>query len=148
MTDLELLQLALKIAIKAHANQFDKIGNPYIKHPVAVCNMLTDLKDKQVALLHDVCEDSSITLDDLKAYGFSFEVVSAVEAITKRKDEPYEEYIARVKKNKIATRVKICDIKHNQDPSRICLATEADRQRQEKYKRALIVLQSKNDRIL
>ena len=84
--------------------------------------------------LHDVVEDTDVTVNDLKEAGFSDEVVSAVSTITKKAGEDYEEYLNRVKQNPIALRVKIADMEHNSDISRIPNPTEKDLNRLEKYK--------------
>ena len=111
-------KLAYNIASKAHKGQKDKGGEDYFKHPLAVSNKLSGEKDKIVALLHDVIEDTDVTVNDLKKAGFSDEVVLAVSVITKKADEDYEEYLNRVKQNPIALRVKIADMEHNSDISR------------------------------
>ena len=85
-------------------------------------------------MLHDVVEDTDVTVNDLKEAGFSDEVVSAVSTITKKAGEDYEEYLNRVKQNPIALRVKIADMEHNSDISRIPNPTEKDLNRLEKYK--------------
>ena len=85
-------------------------------------------------MLHDVVEDTNVTVNDLKEAGFSDEVVSAVSTITKKAGEDYEKYLNRVKQNPIALRVKIADMEHNSDISRIPNPTEKDLKRLEKYK--------------
>ena len=101
-------ELAYRLASKAHKGQKDKGGEDYFKHPLTVSNKLSGDKEKVVALLHDVVEDTDVTVNDLKEAGFSDEVVSAVSTITKKAGEDYEEYLNRVKQNPIALRVKIC----------------------------------------
>lgn len=103
-------------------------------------NKLSGEKDKIVALLHDVIEDTDVTVNDLREAGFSDEVVLAVSVITKKADEDYEEYLNRVKQNPIALRVKIADMEHNSDISRIKNPTEKDLKRLEKYKIRLMEL--------
>lgn len=127
-------KLAYNIASKAHKRQKDKGGEDYFKHPLAVSNKLSGEKDKIVALLHDVIEDTDVTVNDLKKAGFSDEVVLAVSVITKKAGEDYEEYLNRVKQNPIALRVKIADMEHNSDISRIKNPTEKDLKRLEKYR--------------
>ena len=127
-------KLAYNIASKAHKGQKDKGGEDYFKHPLAVSNKLSGKKEKIVALLHDVIEDTDVTVNDLKEAGFSDEVVLAVSAITKKAGEDYEEYLNRVKQNPIALRVKIADMEHNSDISRIKNPKEKDLKRLEKYK--------------
>ncbi len=137
-----LYERAVKIATDAHRGQVDKGGNPYILHPIAVAEGVEGTELKIVAMLHDVLEDSSVTAEDLLKEGFAEDLVEAVRVLTHDKSYPisYEEYICQVKKNPIARIVKISDIHHNLDLSRIPNPTEHDRQRCEKYRRALAYL--------
>jgi (p)ppGpp synthase/HD superfamily hydrolase len=113
-TEPSYLQKAKELATKAHKGQHRWGGEPYITHPEAVAEMVDTFTEKQVAWLHDVVEDTNVSLKDLTDYGFSETVVEAVDAITKRKgEEEYDEYIERVARNDIATEVKIADITHN-----------------------------------
>ena len=136
-----LHNLARLIAQDAHRGQFDKGGSPYINHPLAVSKMVKGEDEKIVALLHDVLEDSDLTADDLVEYGFPVEIVKAVKVLTKKQGVSYDTYLAEVKKNKVARRVKIADITHNMDISRIAKPTRKDLQRVEKYKKALAFLE-------
>lgn len=139
MQDLEmLLNLAIAIANQAHAGQLDKAGKPYISHPLTVMAQMDTLEGKIVAVLHDAIEDSELTIADLVRQGFPEFITAAIAAITKLDGEPYEDYIVRVKSNAIARKVKIADVTHNMDISRIANPTAKDFQRLEKYK---IVLQ-------
>ncbi len=104
---------AIEIANDAHEGQKRWNGEPYITHPQRVSDSLKGDPARIVGWLHDVVEDSDTTLDDLWAEGFENEVVDAVEAVTKKKDETYLDFILRAKKNKIGTMVKIADIKDN-----------------------------------
>lgn len=133
----ELIDKAFKIAVKAHEGQFDKGNKPYILHPVQVSMNFDNFKQKDyviVSLLHDVVEDSNITLNDLIKCGFSEDVIKAIKAITKNKDETYLDYILRVVKNPIALEVKYYDLKHNSDITRISNPTDNDKARCKKYK--------------
>jgi (p)ppGpp synthase/HD superfamily hydrolase len=132
-TSLQIIKTALEIAIKVHEGQLDKGGNPYIGHPIFVANKMQTTNEIVVALLHDVCEDSEVTFDNLEKSGFSSEIVSAIKAITKIKGEKYGDYLERVKHNKIASLVKIEDMKHNSDLSRLKSLSEEDLKRKEKY---------------
>lgn len=134
-----MLNKALMLSYMAHKDQVDKGGSPYYLHPIYVALNVNSEDEKIVALLHDIIEDTDITLDDLKSEGFSDEIINAVDAITHR-DESYEIYIQKVKTNAIATVVKIADIKHNMDTSRLKKITEKDIKRVEKYKKALAYL--------
>lgn len=132
-----LMQKALLIAAKAHAGAYDKGGNPYITHPVFVALNCNTYEEKITALLHDVIEDTDVTLDDLRKEGFPEDIITAVDTVTKKKGQDYFEYLAKVKGNRIARAVKINDIMHNSDLSRIKNVTEKDLERVEKYRKAL-----------
>lgn len=138
----EYTKLAMKICFKAHAHQLDKSGLPYVFHPFHIAEQMKDEDTTIVALLHDVVEDSDITLDDLKKYGFSEDVISAVAAMTHDPYIDYMDYIAQVKKNPIAVAVKLEDLKHNSDLTRLEEVTARDIQRNEKYKKAMELLES------
>lgn len=127
------LEKALEIALKAHREQVDKGGEPYILHPLAVMMRMETEDERIVALLHDVVEDSEWTLDDLRQEGFSEEILTAIDAITQRANESYEQFIERIAKHPLATRVKCADLEENMNLSRIKQPTEKDRQRVEKY---------------
>lgn len=133
---MELMEKALEIAMKAHDGQEDKAERPYIEHPMTVAEKMETEDEKIVALLHDVVEDSDISIGYLRKEGFSEEILSAVDSITKRKSEgeEYPEYIERLKKNPLAVRVKLADLDHNSDLSRIANPTDEDYERVEKYK--------------
>ncbi len=135
--DDKLLALAIAIATKAHDGQFDKAGKPYISHPLTVMAQMDTLESKIVAVLHDAIEDSDLKITDLVQQGFPDFIVKAIAAITKLDGEPYEDYILRVKSNAIARKVKIADLTHNMDISRIAHPTEKDFQRLEKYRKVL-----------
>ncbi len=130
---------ALEVATKAHFGQKDKAGKDYILHPIMVASFMESDSEKAVAYLHDVVEDTNVTLDDLRNI-FTDEVVNAVEAITKRKNEPYDDYLKRVSSNKIARKVKVSDLLHNSDLTRLQTITEKDIKRVNKYKRGIIYL--------
>lgn len=131
---------ALAFAEKAHAGQADKAGRPYILHPVAVAEMLPGDIQKTVALLHDVVEDTPVTLEALVAAGFPAEVVAAVALLTRRPGQDYTAYIEGIRANPLATAVKIADLRHNMDLSRLPRPTPEDLARREKYRRALALL--------
>lgn len=133
-------KLAISIAEKAHKGQVDKGGRPYIEHPIKIASEFYDDKYKASALLHDVIEDSDLTLDYLRGCGLHEDVVNAVDALTKRKGELYQNYLVRVKENAIAKAVKLVDLQHNSDTSRIEHPTEKDYLRAKKYRDAIIYL--------
>lgn len=133
---------AVETAVCAHAGQTDKGGNPYIEHPLAVAEKLEEKELKLVAILHDVLEDSSMTAEELLNNGFPQEIVEAVKVLTHKKGDPdtYEQYIERVSKNRMARQVKISDLQHNLDLSRIPNPVKKDYDRCEKYRKALAYL--------
>lgn len=132
------LETAISLAASAHVGQEDKGGNPYILHPLRVMLKASDDDTRIVAVLHDVVEDSNFTLNDLsQIFHFKREILEAVDALTKRKGETYDEFIQRVKQNELARRVKILDLEDNMMISRIPNPTENDYARIEKYMKAL-----------
>ena len=135
MTD--KVKLAYAIAFTAHKGQKDKVGMDYINHPLTVSNNCLTIDEKIVALLHDVLEDTQVTKEDLLIF-FDDYIVEAVELLTKSKEESYTDYLAKIKQNKIARKVKIQDLKHNMDISRFKEPSEWILNRIEtKYKPAL-----------
>jgi (p)ppGpp synthase/HD superfamily hydrolase len=137
---LELLEEAIVVALEAHRGQKDRAGRPYILHPLRVmCRVQTEA-EKMAALLHDAVEDSELTLQELRARGFPEEVVEAVDCLTKREGEPYDELIRRAGSNRIAKRVKLADLEDNMDVRRSGELTDKDLQRFNKYRRAWRVL--------
>lgn len=133
---------AYEIAKRAHLGQVDKAGEDYIKHPEKVASFVETDEEKAVAYLHDVIEDTELTLEDLHEYEFSKEVIEAVDIITKKKGEDYQSYLNSVKKNKLARAVKLADLRHNSDLTRLTKVTEKDIERKEKYQRAIDFLNS------
>lgn len=112
----EQLHKAILLAIQAHEGQLDtNNGRPYIEHPFRVMNAGHTMQEKIVGILHDVVEDTSWTLDQLAEEGFSKEVVEGVDAMTRRNNESYDDYLLRLEKNPIAVRVKLNDLTDNMD---------------------------------
>ena len=138
----QLLELAIKVATEANAGQVDKGGKPYINHPQAVAASLTNTEYKIVAYLHDVCEDTSITFADLKDMGFTYRIVNSIRLLTKTDELTYEEYLRRLRMDSCARAVKMADLKHNMDITRIPSPSEKDYARIEKYKKSLAFLES------
>ena len=132
-----LEELAFEIAKEAHAGQTDKAGLDYILHPLQVAAEMTTDEEKAVALLHDIIEDTDVTANELLAKGLPDNVVEAVKALTKKHNQNYAAYLAGVKKNRLATAVKLADLKHNSDLSRLEKITQKDRERAEKYRKAI-----------
>jgi (p)ppGpp synthase/HD superfamily hydrolase len=136
----KLETIARAIATKAHEGQLDKADQPYITHPEFVASQVTGDEAKAVAWLHDVVEDTSVSFADLRTAGLSETVIAGVDAITKRSNEDYETYLARVAANPLAKAVKLADLTHNMDTSRLKVITENTRMRLEKYKVAFAKL--------
>ena len=132
-----MFDLALSIAKKAHKGQYDKAGVDYIEHPLFVASLVDTQEEKAVALLHDVLEDSPYKAEELILAGLPETVVSAVQILTKKKGQDYQQYLELVKSSPIARRVKLADLKHNSDLSRLATITEKDLERFEKYKKAI-----------
>jgi (p)ppGpp synthase/HD superfamily hydrolase len=135
------LEHAIALAAKAHAGQIDKAGLPYILHPLRMMLRLNENDDRIVAVLHDVVEDCGWTLEDLRAEGFATQIIEAVEAVTRRADETYEQFVERAALNSIGKRVKLADLLDNSDMSRIAQPTQKDFDRIERYRHAIEKLQ-------
>ena len=125
---------AMNSCYDAHAGQYDKSGMPYIFHPIHVAEQMDDEASTIVALLHDVVEDTEVTFDDLRKEGFGEEVMAALELLTHEDGVPYYDYIRKIKSNEIATKVKLADLAHNSDLTRLLREPEEkDLERVEKY---------------
>lgn len=131
------MEKALILAAKGHTGQVDKGGAPYILHPIRVMLACEGEKEKIVALLHDILEDTAYTEADLRNEGFSEKILQAVLCLTHRQGEGYMAYIARVCENPLAARVKLADLQDNLDLSRIPNPTEKDFARIRKYEQAI-----------
>lgn len=127
---------AMDICFEAHKDQKDKSGQPYVFHPFHLAERMTDEETTIVALLHDVVEDTSVTLDDLAAEGFSQSVLEAIALMTHAPGVNYMDYVAEMKKNPIAKAVKIADLTHNSTLSRLNEITAKDLERVETYREA------------
>ncbi len=139
-----LKEKAFKIASEAHQGQLDKGGSPYIEHVLKVAEIVDMAHHNDefyiVALLHDVIEDTDMTFSDIKNFGFNERIVHSLKALTKRKSETYENYLKRVRQDSAARAVKIADLTHNSDLSRIKEPSQADYDRIKKYEKALAFL--------
>jgi (p)ppGpp synthase/HD superfamily hydrolase len=130
------LDKALLIAAAAHQRQKDKAGAPYILHPLRMMMRMESEPAMIAAVLHDVVEDTDVTLDRLRDEGFSEEIVQAVDCLTRREGESYDEFIARAQTSPIARQVKIADLEDNMNPKRVGEMAPEDLARIEKYHRA------------
>jgi (p)ppGpp synthase/HD superfamily hydrolase len=132
------LERAIAIAAEAHAGQVDKAGLPCTLHPLRIMLRMSSIDERIVAVLHDVCEDCpGWTFDRLRREGFSDRIVDALDSVTKRDGEEYEDFVRRAVANPIGGRVKLADLLDNIDLSRIAAPSERDFQRIEKYRRAI-----------
>lgn len=131
---------AMKLAYEAHLGQTDKDGMPYIFHPMHLAEQMEDEDTAVCALLHDVAEDTAYTLDDLRDMGFPPRVVEALALLTHDKRVPYMDYVRRIRTNPIAAAVKLADLRHNSDLSRLDAVDAEALRRAEKYRQAIAVL--------
>ena len=133
-------KLAMQLAYRAHAGQTDKAGWPYFHHPLHIAEQMKDEASTIVALLHDVVEDTDYKLEDIRSMGFGDDVTDALSLLTHEKSAPYFDYVAKIKENPIAKAVKLADLKHNSDLTRLDKIGEKDLARVEKYRKAIDIL--------
>ncbi len=133
MTEHELLEKAIGIAVEAHRGQKDRYGAPYILHPLRVMGRVTETEAQIVAALHDVVEDTDWTLASLRREGFPEAVLNALDCVTKREGEPYEKFVERSASNPVARQVKLADLEDNMDLRRLPRITQEDQARLQKY---------------
>ena len=114
----ELTKKAMNIAYDAHHGQYDKGGYPYINHPIHLAEQMDDEVGCIAALLHDVVEDTNVTFEELEKE-FPIEVIDVLKLLTHDKETDYMDYVKKIKTNEIATKVKLADLRHNYDRSRI-----------------------------
>lgn len=138
------LALAIQLAAQGHIQQVDKGGKPYILHPLKVMHYLKteDMELMAIAVMHDLQEDSDLTLEDLRDKGFSDRVIEGVRLMSKEKGMTYEQYIDRMIPNIDAVRVKLADLRHNTDVRRLKGLEEKDFERMKKYHQAYLRLKA------
>ena len=136
-------ELAQSIALAAHKGQVDKAGKPYIEHPAHVASVVQGDAAKAVAWLRDVVEDTPLTFADLRGRGIAPEVIEALKLLTRDESVPYLEYVRSLKPNPLARAVKLADLRHNSDLSRLPRITENDQRRAEKYAKAIAILEGR-----
>ena len=139
----DLTKQAMKLCFAAHKDQTDKSGLPYVFHPFHLAEQMPDEESTVVALLHDVVEDTPYTLEDLAQMGFPQSVLEALRLMTHDPSVPYLDYVAKLKSNPITRRVKLADLRHNSDLTRLDRVDEKARQRVEKYAAAIRLLEEK-----
>lgn len=133
----------MKLAYEMHEGQKDRSGIPYIFHPIHLAEQMVDEDSTIVALLHDIVEDTSMTFDKLLDLGFTSEIVDAIQLLTKPEEEDYLDYVSRVKQNELARKVKLADLTHNMDLTRLDQPSQKDYERKNKYLKALELLINK-----
>ncbi len=134
-------KMALKLCFEAHKHQIDKSGMPYVFHPFHLAEQMTTEETVITALLHDVVEDTAYTLEDLRNMGFSENVLQAISLLTHDENTEYFSYIEKIRENPIAKTVKLADLRHNSDLSRLDTIDEKALKRCEKYKKAIALLE-------
>lgn len=140
MTKMATVEDAVAIAAQAHKGQKDKAAAPYLLHPLRMLLRMNSEAAMMAAVLHDVVEDTDWTLERLREEGFSNEVLEAVDCLTRRDGENYQEFVERIRRNPIARQVKIADLEDNMNIRRISQLSVKDLERLEKYHRAWCVL--------
>jgi len=143
-TQAHMLAKAIALAATAHQDQCDRAGRPYILHPIKVMHYLRSEDDelKAIAVLHDVVEDTEVTLEHLAAWGMSERIIAGVRAMTKLPEQTYDDYLAQILLNPDAILVKMADLRHNSDIRRLKGISQKDIQRIEKYNKMYEVLKS------
>ena len=137
----DLTKRALKLCFEAHKEQVDKTGLPYVFHPFHLAEQMQTEESTVAALLHDVVEDTDYTFEDLEKMGFGGAILDALRLLTHDDDTPYMDYVAALKDNPIARAVKLADLKHNSDMTRLNVIDDKARARAEKYKKAIELLE-------
>jgi (p)ppGpp synthase/HD superfamily hydrolase len=142
---MSLLEKAIALAVEAHQGQVDKYGQPYVLHPLRLMLRMNEPEAQMVAILHDVVEDTSWTVEQLAEQGFPTPVIQAVDTLTHLPEESYAAYILRTAASPLARQVKIADLEDNMDIRRLRTVTERDRARMEKYLRSWRFLTGKSE---
>jgi (p)ppGpp synthase/HD superfamily hydrolase len=127
------LEDAIALATEAHRGQRGKAGQPYFLHVLRVMFRLDSDMERVVGVLHDVVEDTGRSFDDLRRLGYSEEVLAALECVTKRESESYEQFVERAGSNPVARRVKLADLEDNMDLRRLPAVGEKDLERLGRY---------------
>ena len=128
---------AMKLCFQAHKDQIDKSGIPYVFHPIHLAEQMKDEDTTVVALLHDVVEDTDYTLENLREMGFNQRIIAAIALMTHAEGVPYMDYVAKIKGNPIAKAVKLADLAHNSDITRMDVVDEKAIARVDKYAKAI-----------
>ena len=142
----EMTKKALRLCFDAHKDQLDKSGMPYVFHPFHLAEQMETEETTVVALLHDVAEDTNISFADLQDMGFGESVITALKLLTHDVKIDYFDYVKKIKDDPIAKTVKLADLKHNSDLSRLTEVDEKALARQQKYLKAIALLEDDSDR--
>jgi len=137
----KLTKQAMKLCFEAHKDQVDKTEIPYVFHPFHLAELMNDEYTTVIALLHDVVEDTEYTFKDLEDMGYPKEVIDALRLLTHEKGVPYMEYVSKIKDNPLAKTVKLADLRHNSDMTRLDVVDEKAIERGNKYKKAILLLE-------
>ena len=135
-----LTKKAIKLCFDTHKDQVDKSGMPYVFHPFHLAEQMDDEMSTVCALLHDVVEDSEMTFDGLSDMGFPSEVIEVLRLLTHEDEVPYMDYVREIKNNPVARKVKLADLKHNSDSTRVDQVDDRMLRRWEKYREAIRIL--------
>lgn len=138
----DITKKALKLCFQAHKEQVDKCGMPYVFHPFHLAEQMDTEETTVIALLHDVVEDTDYTLDDLAKLGFTASIIEALALMTHDPKMPYMEYVEKISSNPMAAKVKLADLRHNSDLSRLDSVDAKAMARVEKYAAAIAFLES------
>ena len=137
----DMTKKALKICFNAHKDQVDKTGMPYVFHPFHLAEQMDTEDAVCVALLHDTVEDTLISFEDLINEGFNDSIINALKLLTHNDDTPYLEYVARIKENPLARKVKLADLRHNSDLTRLDLTKDKIPPKYNLYLEAIKILE-------
>ena len=136
-----MTKIALRLCFKAHKDQLDRSGMPYVFHPFHLAEQMNTEETTIVALLHDLVEDTDYTIEDLVDMGFDKSITDAIALMTHADNVAYMDYVRAIKDNPIAKTVKLADLKHNSDLTRLEIVDEKALSRREKYLKAIAILQ-------
>ncbi|MBT9583774.1 HD domain-containing protein [bacterium] len=135
------LERAIELAVQYHKGQRDKAGEPYILHPLRVMLRCQGAEAQMVAVMHDLLEDTPVTPEMLLQEGFSAKVLGALEGVTRRSGESYQQFVQRAKTDPVARQVKLADLEDNMDVRRLKRVTPRDAERLQRYRESWQALQ-------
>lgn len=138
----KITKMALRLCFTAHKDQVDKTGMPYVFHPFHLAEQMETETEVACALLHDVVEDTDYSFEDLREMGFPNEIIEVLTLLTHEKGVPYMDYVKRLSTNPIARKIKLADLKHNSDTTRLDEIDEYALQREAKYREATAYLEN------